>query len=254
MPKRLVAVKSISRIISESEKGENKLHRVLGPVNLTLLGVGAIIGAGIFVLSGKAAASYAGPAIALSFVVSGIACLFAGLCYAEFASMIPISGSAYTYAYATMGEFMAWIIGWDLILEYLFASSTVAVGWSGYVVSFLKDWNIVLPAAISDSPFVYETGKGFIRTASYINLPAVFIIFIVTTLLVIGIKETAKFNNIIVIIKCTVIALFVLFGLFYIHPENWKPFIPANTGTFGEYGLSGVMRGGCGRLFCLSGL
>ena len=243
MPSRLIAVKSISRMITESEKGENKLKRVLGPVNLTLLGIGAIIGAGIFVLSGKAAASYAGPAIAISFVISGIACLFAGLCYAEFASMIPISGSAYTYAYATMGEFMAWIIGWDLILEYLFASSTVAVGWSGYVVSFLNDLHIPLPAAIAGSPFVYETGKGFIRTASYINLPAVLIVLLVTVLLVIGIKETAKFNNLIVLIKCTVIGLFILFGVHYINPENWKPFIPANTGTFGEYGLSGVMRG-----------
>ena len=164
-----------------------------------MLGIGCIIGAGIFVLTGTAAANHAGPAVSLSFVISAIGCLFAGLCYAEFASMIPVSGSAYTYGYATMGEFIAWIIGWDLILEYLFGSATVAVGWSGYVVSFFADLGIYLPASICQSPFIFEHGK-WSSTGAIFNFPAVFIIGLMTTLLVIGIKESAKVNNIVVII------------------------------------------------------
>ncbi|MCX7905699.1 MAG: amino acid permease [Elusimicrobiales bacterium] len=221
---------------------EKPLNRVLGPINLTLIGIGGIIGAGIFVLTGQAAAMYAGPAIVISFIISAIGCAFAGLCYAEFASMIPIAGSAYTYSYATMGELFAWIIGWDLILEYLFGASTVAVGWSGYVVSFLKDLGIHIPQTLSTAPLAYGK-EGWYTTGAIINLPAVFIIAVVTSILVIGIKESANFNNIIVFIKVMVIILFIVFGFAYVNKNNWFPFIPPNTGHFGEYGISGILRG-----------
>lgn len=234
--------KSLSQINRQAEDGSNQLKRHLNSLNITLLGIGCIIGAGIFVLTGTAAASHAGPAISLSFVISAFGCLLAGLCYAEFASMIPVSGSAYTYGYATMGEFIAWIIGWDLILEYLFGSATVAVGWSGYVVSFLADIGVQLPAAICQSPFVMEKGE-WISTGAIINFPAVFIVVMMTTLLVVGIKESAKFNNIIVIVKVAVILLFVGFGIAYINVDNWAPFVPENTGSFGHFGWSGVLTG-----------
>lgn len=165
-----------------------------------------------------------------------------GLCYAEFASMLPVSGSAYTYGYATMGEFIAWIIGWDLILEYLFGSATVAVGWSGYVVSFLDDIGLHLPAQICQSPFAYDI-NGWHHTGAIINFPAVFIIALMTTLLVIGIRESARFNNVIVMIKVAVILLFIGFGISYINVDNWTPFIPENTGKFSEFGLTGVLTG-----------
>ena len=235
--------KSQTQIIDEVEKAEHQMHRVLGPWHLTLLGIGGVIGAGIFVLTGQAAANYAGPAIALSFVISGLACAFAGLCYSEFASMIPVAGSAYTYSYATLGEGFAWIIGWDLILEYLFGASTVAVGWSGYVVSFLKDCGITLPAALINAPFSYTPQTGLQLTGAWFNLPAVLIVAVVTWLLVIGIRESANFNNVIVIVKVTVILLFIFLGLHYVKAENLTPFIPANTGVFGQYGWSGIMRG-----------
>lgn len=225
----LFARKSVDSLMQEAstENGEG-LQRTLGAVNLTAIGVGGIIGAGIFVLTGQAAAQYAGPAIALSFIISGIGCGFAGLCYAEFASMIPTAGSAYTYAYATLGELVAWIIGWDLILEYLFGASTVAVGWSGYVVSFLKDYGIIIPKAISTAPF---------------NLPAMFIVALMSALLVVGIRKSAGFNNAIVFIKLCVILLFIFFCFSHIHPQNLTPFIPPNTGKFGHYGWSGILRG-----------
>jgi len=242
MASKLFSTKPLEEILKEPEGGEHQMQRALGPTHLVLLGIGAIIGAGIFVLSGVAAAKYAGPAIALSFVVSGIACVFAGLCYAEFASMIPIAGSAYTYSYATLGELFAWIIGWDLILEYLFAASTVAVGWSGYVVSFLKDFGIVIPPYLTNAPFTSDPNT-HLPIGAVMNLPAIFIVMMMTILLVIGIRETANFNNLIVVIKVTVILLFLLFGVRYIHKENWVPFIPPNTGTPGEYGFSGIMRG-----------
>jgi basic amino acid/polyamine antiporter, APA family len=205
-----------------------------------LLGVGCVIGAGIFVLTGTAAALHAGPAVALSFVISAFGCLLAGLCYAEFSSMIPVSGSAYTYGYATMGEFVAWIIGWDLILEYLFGSATVAVGWAGYVTSFLADFGIVIPPALCQSPFVFDH-TGWHASGAIINFPAIFIVALMTTLLVIGIKESAKFNNIIVLIKVTVILLFIGFGISHIQVANWHPFVPANTGNWGSFGWSGVL-------------
>ncbi|MEA4919055.1 amino acid permease [Proteiniphilum sp.] len=242
MAANLFVKKNITQLQHEAESSNNQLRRHLTAPNLVMLGVGAVIGAGIFVLTGTAAAIHAGPGISVSFILSAFGCLLAGLCYAEFASMIPISGSAYTYGYATMGEFVAWIIGWDLVLEYLFGASTVAVGWSGYVVSFLADFGIHLPAVICQGPFAYGP-DGWYVTGTIINFPAVFIVAITTTLLVVGIKESAKFNNIIVLIKVIVILLFIGFGISYINTENWQPFIPENNGTWGEYGWSGILAG-----------
>lgn len=244
MKKSIFVRKSIEDLQTETEgEGHKSLSRVLTPSGLVSLGIGGIIGAGIFVLTGQAAAQYAGPAIVLSFVVSGIACVLAGLCYAELASMIPVAGSAYTYSYATLGEFIAWIIGWDLILEYLFGSATVAVGWSGYVVSFLRDYGITIPVYLSSAPLAHDPATGWQLTGAIINLPAVLIVAAVTTLLVIGIRESAVFNNAIVLLKLSVLVLFVGFGAYYINPDNWTPFIPANTGEFGHYGISGIFRG-----------
>lgn len=234
--------KDLDHLIAESQ-ADHGLHKALGAFNLITLGIGAIIGTGIFVLTGTAAALYAGPALSISFIISGLGCVFAGFCYAEFASMIPISGSAYAYSYASLGEFMAWIIGWDLILEYLFASATVAVGWSGYVVSFLHDFHINLPAALCQSPFDYLPEKGWMLTGNILNFPAMFIVILVTSLLVIGIKESVTFNNVIVIVKLIVILLFIFFGMWYINVDNWSPFIPDNTGVFGHFGWSGVLTG-----------
>ena len=239
----LFARKPLDLIAREPDVEQHKLKRVLGPWGLISLGIGVIIGAGIFVLSGQAAATYAGPAIILSFIISAIGCAFAGLCYAEFASMIPISGSAYTYAYATLGEFLAWIIGWDLVLEYLFGASTVAVGWSGYVSSFLKDFNIVIPAILCHAPLSYSIAEGWQTTGAFLNCPAVFIVGVMTTLLVIGIRESTGFNNFIVLIKLVVIVLFIAVGVFFIKIANWSPFLPGNTGQFGSFGWSGVIRG-----------
>jgi APA family basic amino acid/polyamine antiporter len=232
---------------------DHSLRRALGPLNLTTLGIGAVIGAGIFVLTGQAAANYAGPAIVFSFILAGIACGLAGLCYAEFSSMIPISGSAYTYSYATLGELVAWIIGWDLILEYLFAAATVAVGWSGYVVSFLKDFGVVIPAAFTEAPYVHVAPKdagwniwrifteGWTSTGAVLNIPAMCIVAVITVLLVIGIRESATFNNIIVAVKLTVILAFIAVGAAYINAENWHPFVPPLTD--GHFGWAGVLRG-----------
>jgi len=242
MFKDLFIRKTLAELELQADGDHNSLKRHLSALNLTLLGVGCVIGAGIFVLTGTAAALHAGPAVALSFVISAFGCLLAGLCYAEFASMIPVSGSAYTYGYATMGEFIAWIIGWDLILEYLFGSATVAVGWAGYVTSFLADFGIVMPPAMCQSPFLFDH-TGWHISGSFINFPAVFIVALMTTLLVIGIKESAKFNNIIVMVKVVVILLFIGFGISHIHIANWTPFVPANTGTFGQFGWSGVLTG-----------
>lgn len=240
--KDLFITKPLSILFKESESTEGTLKRHLTRMNLIFIGVGAVIGAGIFVITGTAAAVHAGPSLALSFVLSAIGCAFAGLCYSEFASMIPVSGSAYTYSYATMGEFIAWIIGWDLILEYLFGAATVAVGWSGYVISFFESFGLHLPASISQSPFIYDA-NGWQTTGAILNFPAVFIIAVMTCLLIIGIRQSAKLNNIIVIIKVIVILLFIGFGISYINVDNWTPFIPENTGNFGEFGWSGILTG-----------
>jgi APA family basic amino acid/polyamine antiporter len=240
----LFATKSIEQLRAEAqESGEHSLRRVLGPVNLVTLGVGAIIGAGIFVLTGQAAAAYAGPGIVLSMVLAGVVSALAGLCYAEFASTVPIAGSAYTYGYATLGEFFAWIIGWDLILEYALGSATVAVGWSGYLVSILHDFGIQFPAALSAAPGTKVLLEDGTAVTAVFNLPAVIILALVTTLLVIGIKESANVNAAIVMVKVAVVLLVIGVGGLFVVPENWRPFIPENTGQFGFYGWSGVLRG-----------
>ena len=237
--------KSIALLQAEAsgETAGATLKRALTAANLTLLGIGAIIGAGIFVLTGTAAANYAGPAIVLSFILAGTGCLFAGLCYAEFASMIPIAGSAYTYSYATLGEFIAWIIGWDLVLEYLFGAATVSVGWSGYFVSFMRSIGITMPMEWTQAPFAYTAADGLSRTGAILNIPAIFLIAVLTVLLVIGVKESAGFNNIVVAIKVAIIFLVIGFGFMFVNPDNWSPFIPPGTGERGVFGWNGVVRG-----------
>ncbi len=227
--------------VEGSLRGEATLKRTLTAKHLVLLGMGAVIGAGIFVLTGQAAANHAGPAIMLSFVLAGLACAFAGLCYAEFSALLPVSGSAYSYSYATLGEFIAWFIGWCLVLEYLFASSTVAVGWSGYFVSFLTTTlGLPFPAELAGAPLAWEDG-GFVRTANMFNLPAVMIVAAVSGLCYVGITQSAFINGIVVAIKTAVIAAFLGFGFFYVDPANWTPFIPENVGP-GQFGMDGVFR------------
>ena len=240
----LFAVKSMETLRAEAaETGEHSLKRVLGPVNLITLGIGAIIGTGIFVLTGQAAAQYAGPAIVLSMVLAGVASGLAGLCYAEFASSVPIAGSAYTYGYATLGEFFAWIIGWDLILEYALGAATVAVGWSGYVVSFLHDFGIQFPAAFSAAPGTVVTMADGSTVTALFNVPAVLIAAAVTALLIVGIKESANVNSAIVIVKVAVVLLVIVAGIAFVKMSNLHPFIPPNTGAFGDFGWSGIARG-----------
>lgn len=268
----LLATKPLDVILEEAkETGEHSLRRALGPINLITLGIGAIIGAGIFVLTGQAAATAAGPAIVVSFMFCGVICAFAGLCYAEFASLIPIAGSAYTYGYATLGEIFAWIIGWDLILEYAFGAATVASGWSGYFVSFLEDFGIYIPPqwlATPGAQMVFykkqwvelESIRKALASAqidptslphatAIFNLVAFVAIAFVTFVLVVGIKESANFNSAVVIIKVAIVLVFIgIAGMFiYRHPSiataNWHPFIPPNRGGFGDFGWSGVARG-----------
>src|SRR5256712_7093600 len=218
-------------LLLEDMKGEHRLRRILGPIQLTSLGIGAIIGAGIFVATGAAAHNVGGPALMLSSTVAGITCVFAALCYAEFASMVPVAGSAYTYAYATLGELFAWIIGWDLVLEYAVGSATVATGWSGYFQNVLAKLGIVLPATMRSSPWRFD--NGFFRgTGSLVNLPAIVIVTILTIILVKGIQESAPFNAAMVMIKVAA-GLFVIgVGVFYIDPANLHSFSP--------YGLAGL--------------
>ena len=219
------------------------LKRVLGAVDLTLLGIGAIIGTGIFVLTGQAAAAHAGPAVVLSMIIAGIASALAALCYAEFASSVPVAGSAYTYGYATLGELVAWIIGWDLVLEYALGAATVAVGWSGYVVSFLADAGIPFPPLLSAAPGTAVLLADGTTVTALFNLPAILIATAATALLVIGIQESARVNAVIVVIKVAVVLLIIGLGGMFVTADHWRPFIPANTGAFGEYGWSGVLRG-----------
>ncbi|HWY71964.1 MAG TPA: amino acid permease [Terriglobales bacterium] len=267
----LLATKPLSVLMNEAqETGEHSLKRALGPVNLVTLGIGAIIGAGIFVLTGNAAAQYAGPAITLSYVLAGLGCVFAGLCYAEFASLIPIAGSAYTYGYATLGEFFAWIIGWDLILEYAFGAATVASGWAGTIIFFLQSFGINLPPRLTATP---GTDLYFVNNAwqaagapslvglspsqlaalphevGIFNLIAFLGIMMITVILVVGIKESANFNTTIVFIKLVAVVIFIAVAASWViaHPAqaraNWTPFIPLNTGSFGSHGWSGIARG-----------
>ncbi len=271
--------KSITALQAEAGSDSAGLKRTLGALNLTMLGIGAIIGAGIFVLTGTAAANFAGPGVSLSFVLAGLACLFAGLCYAEFASMIPIAGSAYTYSYATMGEGVAWFIGWNLVLEYLFAAATVAVGWSGYFSAMLASAGIHVPAAFASAPLTVENGHHVVRAFTcvdgtgatlvdaatkaafvvrdactgaggtpvegLINLPAVLLILGLTMLLVRGVQESATFNNVVVAIKMVIVLLVIGFGFMYVNTDNWHPFIPemvTNADGTTKFGMSGVLR------------
>jgi basic amino acid/polyamine antiporter, APA family len=226
------------------------LKRTLSALDLISLGIGAIIGAGIFVLTGHAAAENAGPAVALSFVLGAIACGFAGLCYAEMASTVPVAGSAYTYAYATMGEFIAWIIGWDLILEYALGATTVAIGWSGYVVSFLRDFGIIIPSQFASSPLAYSAADHvWTTTGAVLNVPAMIIIAVVSTLLVVGVRESSRVNNLIVVIKLAIIAVFIVAAAPFFSAGNWVTasdpsgaFVPPSAGP-GQYGWGGIVRG-----------
>ena len=263
---RLFRVKPMSLLSAEaSEEGEHTLRRSLGALNLITLGIGAVIGAGIFVLTGQAAARYAGPAVALSFVLAGITCAFAGLCYAEFASIIPIAGSAYTYGYATLGELVAWIIGWYLVLEYAFAAATVASGWSGYFNSLLQQWGIYIPpqmTATTGTPLVFYqhqwlpvmslppgvSATGLPHATGVFNLIAMVAVLAITAILVIGIKESANLNSAIVIVKLAIIAIFLAVGSWFLfkHPAvaraNWHPFIPPSDGH-GNFGWGGIPKG-----------
>ncbi|MBM3811040.1 MAG: amino acid permease [Acidimicrobiia bacterium] len=236
----LFATKPIDKILAQAEEGEHKLKRTLGSTQLIALGIGAIIGAGLFSLTGIAAANHAGPAVTLSFVIAAIGCAFAGLCYSEFSTMIPIAGSAYTYSYATMGELMAWIIGWDLVLEYAVGAATVAVSWSRYVVSLANDFGYQIPAAIANSP--WATNPDGSSAGGVVNLLAIIVVCAMSTLLMIGIQESARVNTIIVFLKVSVVIVFILFGWAYINKDNYVPYIPENTGTLGYFGLSGVLR------------
>jgi len=261
----LLSRKSLAEL--QAEAGRGVLRRSLGPWHLTALGIGSIIGTGIFVRTGTAASQNAGPALVFSMIISAVGCAFSGLCYAEFAAMVPVAGSAYTYAYATMGEIFAWIIGWDLILEYALGAVTVAIGWSGYVVSFLHDIGFDVPAALSaarGTHLIQTPHEGWkvvtdvllqklaaggvdpnalAHVTAIFNLPAIVIIAIITTLLVIGIKESANVNNVIVFVKVAVVLLFIFGAAHAVNPANWHPFMPPNTGTRGEFGWTGVMTG-----------
>ncbi|MCU1327303.1 MAG: amino acid permease-associated region [Bryobacterales bacterium] len=228
----LFAVKPLSRIIRESEGGAHSLKRTLGPLNLILLGIGAVIGAGLFAITPTAANMHAGPAVVFSFIVGGIGCAFAGMCYSEFATMIPVAGSAYTYAYATMGELLAWIIGWDLILEYAVGAATLSVSWSNYLVKLLAHFGLALPHNLTAGPF--EGG--------IVNLPAIFVVCLTSMVLIRGISESAKFNAAIVILKVSIVLIVIAVGWSHVNPINHTPFIPPNTGTFGAFGISGIMR------------
>jgi basic amino acid/polyamine antiporter, APA family len=239
----LFAIKPLDRIIAETQ-GEHALKRTLGPAALIALGIGAIIGAGIFTLTGIAAATNAGPALVISFIFAAIGCGFAGLCYSEFSSMIPIAGSAYTYSYATMGELMAWIIGWDLVLEYAVGAATVSIGWSQTVVNLLQSFGINLPTSLIASPFQPVDLPDGSKVYGIINLPAVIIVVLISLLLVIGIKEAASVNSVIVFLKVSVVVVFIAVGWFYMNPVNHHPFIPPNTtGEFGAFGWSGILQG-----------
>jgi len=218
--------KSIASLVADSESGH--LRRALGPGALVLLGIGAIIGAGVFVLSGTVAAQNAGPALVLSMLLAGVACALAGMCYAELASMIPVAGSAYTYAYATLGEFVAWVIGWDLVLEYALSAATVALGWGSTAVALLAELGVHIPARYVSPP---------------LNIPAALVVVVITVLLVLGVRESARTNAIIVVAKLAVLAIFIIVGSFFVKPQLWHPLVPPNTGAFGSFGWSGVLRG-----------
>jgi basic amino acid/polyamine antiporter, APA family len=247
----LTTTRSIAELQAEAERPS--LRRALGPLNLTALGIGSVIGTGIFVLTGTAASQNAGPALVISMVIAAVACALAGLCYAELASMIPVAGSAYTYAYASAGELVAWIIGWDLILEYALSASTIAVGWGGYCVSFLHDLGVTLPPALTAAPYTDAVAADGTLVQGVFNLPATAIVLLVTGLLVIGIKQSADANTALVLLKVCVLIAFVALGAAYVRPEHLTPLVPPNTGEFGHFGWSGVMRGAAVMFFAYIG-
>ena len=230
----LFVKKSLESLRQEAnESGEKTLRRILGPWSLVALGVGVIIGAGLFSITGAVASGFTGPAITISFAIAALGCCFAGLCYAEFASMIPVAGSAYTYSYATMGELVAWIIGWDLVLEYCVAATTVSISWSRYLVVFLEGFGIHLPHALTACPW----------DGGIVNIPAFIIVVLMSLFLIRGTKGSSIFNGIIVFLKVSVVLIFVILGWKYIQMENYTPYIPENTGKLGEFGFSGILRG-----------
>jgi len=239
----LFATKSVEQLVSHSE-GEHRMKRVLGAADLVALGIGAIIGSGIFVITGAAAAAHAGPAVVISFLIAGAVAAFAALCYSELAAMIPVSGSAYTYTYATMGELVAWIIGWDLILEYLIGASAVSVGWSGYATTFfMRVTGVELPVQWIHAPLSWDPGTGSIQwTGNYVNLPAVAITLFMTAVLIVGVRESARLNIGIVFVKIAVLLAFIVAAAPFVRPDNWQPFVPENHGTFGAFGPSGVFQ------------
>ncbi|TDP60248.1 amino acid permease [Flavobacterium dankookense] len=246
--------KSLAVLLSEADESEKGLKRTLSSRSLVALGIGAIIGAGLFSLTGIAAAEHAGPAVTLSFVLAAVGCAFAGLCYAEFASMIPVAGSAYTYSYATMGEFMAWIIGWDLVLEYALGAATVGVSWSRYFLELLNKFGIHLPPDLICSPWeTLKLSDGTLIEGGLINLPAVFIVSMLSLLLIRGTKESAGINNFLVIVKVSVVILFIVLGWNYINEANYTPYIPENTGVKGEFGWSGIAAGAATVFFAFIG-
>lgn len=238
----LFSKKSIPQLISESEEGADTLKRTLGVGALVALGIGVIIGAGLFSITGLAAGYNAGPAVTIAFLIAALGCAFAGLCYAEFASMIPVAGSAYTYSYATMGEFIAWIIGWDLVLEYSVGAATVAISWSRYLKKFLHGIGIQIPDSWVMSPFDTVTLADGSVVHGIMNFPAVIIVVLMSLLLIKGTQESSFVNNIIVALKIMVVLLFIGLGWSYINPQNYVPYIPENTGVFGEFGWSGIAR------------
>jgi APA family basic amino acid/polyamine antiporter len=236
--------KPLSVLLGEASESEKGLKRTLSSRSLVALGVGAIIGAGLFSLTGIAAADHAGPAVTISFILAAVGCAFAGLCYAEFASMIPVAGSAYTYSYATMGEFMAWIIGWDLVLEYALGAATVGVSWSRYLLELLAKFNIHLPPQLICSPWETLTlSNGTVVEGGIVNLPAIFIVSLLSLLLIKGTKESASLNNFLVVVKVAVVLIFIVLGWKFIDPSNYTPYIPENTGVFGKFGWSGIAAG-----------
>jgi APA family basic amino acid/polyamine antiporter len=240
--RRLFAVRPVETIVAELNNAP-PLNRVLSASSLTAIGLGSTIGTGIFILTGTVAANHTGPALTLALLIAAIGSALAAICYSEFAAMIPVSGSAYTYAYCTLGEAIAWIIGWNLSLEYLMSASAVAVGWSSYVVNLLGDWGVSLPAALVNAPLDKGEDSFLVTTGSIVNLPAVLIVLALGWVLYIGIKESAAANSIMVWIKVAVIVVFVLAGVSFIDSANWEPYLPANTGTDGEFGVSGLLRG-----------
>ncbi len=251
---QLWITKPLDKLMSESTGEGNQLKRTLSATSLVALGIGAIIGAGLFSLTGIAAAEHAGPAVTISFVLAAFGCAFAGLCYAEFASMIPIAGSAYTYSYATMGEFAAWIIGWDLVLEYALGAATVAVSWSRYLLEFLGGLGIHLPVQLVCSPFeVITLSDGTVVDGGMINLPAILVVCLLSLLLIRGTEGSAVLNNVLVTLKLLVVVVFIALGWSHIDPANYTPYIPANTGDYGHFGWSGIATGAAVVFFAFIG-